>query len=265
MQIRLLTRGWLPLVLFLSAYSPVGAVDHNNIDAGRPLSFDDAEAVALRERAAEIGTGGVYPKGGPAGFALSTEFLYGFALNSHLSIDLDATAGGRAGSPDRDFRVGKLGLGLFHNFNREYSNVPAFSIRGDVSLPTEKEAKGVEIRLRGIASKALIQYDRLHLNLDGIVTTAPEIGERRFQTGIVLGYSKPIRYPRSFSRTGVADVSLRTTEQKGTGPVMSLGVGLRQQVTIRSVIDIGIRSDVLALDEAPHEDFRLVAGYSISF
>lgn len=265
MQIHLLARGWLPLVFLLSAYTPVRAVDHNNLDAGRPLSFDDAEAVAFRERAAEIGTGGVYPKGGPAGLAVSTEFLYGFALNSHLSVDLDAAAGGRAGSTDRNFQVGNLTLGLFHNFNREYGNVPAFSVRGDVALPTAKGTKGVEVRLRGIASKALIQYDRLHLNLDGIVTTASETGERRFRPGIILGYSKPIGYHRSFTRTGVAEVSLRTTEQKGAGPVMSLGLGLRQQVTVRSVFDIGIRSDVLALDGAPHEDVRIIAGYSIGF
>ncbi|MCI0330046.1 MAG: hypothetical protein L0196_03720 [candidate division Zixibacteria bacterium] len=265
MRIRLLANAWLPLVLFLSAHSSLRAVDHNNVDAGRPLSFDDAEAIAFRERAAEIGTGGIYPKGGPAGLAFSTEFLYGFALNSHLSVDLDAAAGGRAGTPEKDFQVGKLGLGLFHNFNREYGNAPAFSIRGDVALPTEKGAKGVEIRLRGIASKALIQYDRLHLNLDGIVTTAPETGERRFRPGVVLGYSKPIGYPRSFIRTGVAEVSLQTPEQKGTGPVMSLGVGLRQQVTVRSLFDIGIRSDVLALDKAPHEDIQIIAGFSTSF
>lgn len=265
MRIRLPARGWLPLVLFLSAYSPVFAVDHNNIDAGRPLSFDDAEAVAFRERAAEIGMGGVYPKGGPAGFALNSEFLYGFALNSHLIVDLDAAAGGRAGSPDRDLQFGKLNLGLFHNFNREYGHRPAFSIRGDVALPTEKATKGVEIRLRGIASKALIQYDRLHLNLDGVVTTAPGASERRFRPGIILGYSKPIGYPRSFTRTGLAEMSLRTAEQKGTGPLLSLGIGLRQQVTVRSVFDIGIRSDVLALNGAPRENIKVIAGYSIGF
>jgi hypothetical protein len=265
MRIHLLTRGWLPLVLFLSAYAPLGAVDHNNVDAGRPLSFDDAEAVAFRERSSEIGMGGVYPKGGPAGLALTTEFLYGFALNSHVSVDLDAAAGGRAGSLERDFQIGNLNLGLFHNFNREYGNVAALSLRGDVALPTQKGSRGLEIRLRGIASKALIQYDRLHLNLEGIVSTAPKTGERRFRPGVVLGYTKPIGYPHSFSRTGVAEVSFRTTEQKGTGPLMSLGVGLRQQVSIRSIFDLGIRSDVLALDRAPHKNFQIIAGFSTSF
>lgn len=212
-----------------------------------------------------MGVGGVSPNQGPAGLAISTEFIYGFALNSHLSVDIDAAAGGRTELSERNFQFDNLSLGFFHNFNREYGNVPAFSLRADATLPTEKGAKGVEVHLRGIASKALIQYDRIHLNLDGVVVSTPLNGERHFRPGIILGYTKPIGYPRSFIRTGVAEVSLQTPEQKGTGPVLSLGIGLRQQVTIRSVFDIGIRSDILALDGAPHEDIKVIAGYSISF
>ncbi len=44
---------YLPFVAF--------AIDHNNIDAGRPLGFDDAEAVAYRERAVEAGISGSFP------------------------------------------------------------------------------------------------------------------------------------------------------------------------------------------------------------
>ncbi len=35
--------------------SPAFAVDHNNIDADRPLDFDDAEAIAYREKSIEVG------------------------------------------------------------------------------------------------------------------------------------------------------------------------------------------------------------------
>ena len=262
---RSLLRDCLPLILLLSLFQSVTAVDHNNVDAGRPLSFDDAEAIAFRERALEVGWGGISPHGAPAGVIFSPEFLYGFALNSHLALDLDAVAGGRAGMLDRNFQISDIKLSYFHNFNREFGNIPAFSLKSEIAFPTETGAKGVKIHLRGIASKVLIQYDRIHLNFDGVFVSAPRNGERRLRPGIILGYTKPIGYPRSFTRTGVAEVSLQTSEQKGTGPVLSLGIGLRQQVTVRSVFDIGIKSDVLALDEAPHEDVRVIAGYSISF
>ena len=50
MKRTLLLMAWI-----LGAGSWVRAVDHNNIDASRPLSFDDAEAIAYRERAVESG------------------------------------------------------------------------------------------------------------------------------------------------------------------------------------------------------------------
>jgi len=255
---------WLTLFLVVLPQFVQG-VDHNNIDSGRPLSFDDAEAVALRERSIEVGLGGISPYGSSAGMTLDAGFLYGFALNSHLMLDADAVAGGRAGSLDKGFQIEGIKFGIFHNFNREFGNTPAFSVLTGLDLPTEDGSNGVAIHFRGIASKVLFQYDRIHLNLDGIVKTDAENFERGFLPRLILGYSKPLGYPRSFFRTGVAELSMRSTELKGTGPVMSFGIGLRQQVTVRSVIDIGISSDFWAIDQAPHEDFKLIAGYSVSF
>jgi len=42
-------------------------------------------------------------------------------------------------------------------------------------------------------------------------------------------------------------------------------VGLRQQVTVRSVFDLGIESDVGAFNGAPGDRLRLIAGYSTAF
>lgn len=255
----------LPLWLVLTLFVPAVAVDHNNVDAGRPLSFDDAEAVAYGERAVEAGFGAVSPFRRKPGLSLGAEFLYGFALNTHLGLDVDAATGGRAGSPENGFEVESVGLNVFHNFNREYGRVPAFSLRGDVSLPTEESRDGLEIRLRGIASRALVQYDRLHLNMDGVLATSPEPGERRFRPGLILGYTRPLGYPRRFHTTGVAEVAVRASERKGAGAVGSLGLGLRRQVTVRSVVDVGVRSDAVASSRAPHDSLVVTAGYSIGF
>ena len=40
---------WLTLAAALVA-APASAVDHNNLDAGRPLRFDDASPIAYREQ-----------------------------------------------------------------------------------------------------------------------------------------------------------------------------------------------------------------------
>lgn len=255
----------LPLWLLLTPFIPARAVDHNNVDAGRPLSFDDAEAVAYRELALEAGFGAVSPSGGDPGLAFGAEVLYGVALNTHLGLDVDAATGGRAGSMENGFEVEAVGINILHNFNREYGRVPAFSLRGDVSFPTEEDRAGAEIRFRGIASRVLVQYDRLHLNLDGVLATSPGPGERRFRPGLVLGYTRPLGYPRRFHTTGLAELGVQTSEEKGAGVVSFLGLGVRRQVTVRSVVDVGVRSDVFASSRASHNNFVVTAGYSIGF
>lgn len=241
------------------------AVDHNNLDAGRPLNFDDAEAIAYRERAVEFGGKFISPHQKSPGAEGAMEFLYGFAKDTHASIDLDPSWGSRANSDERRFDVGNVALGLFHNFSREVLNLPAFSLRGDVFLPTGRDSSGADVRLRGIMSKTVQQYSRLHLNLDGTFVSDPEAGQRNFVPAFTVGWSRPIGYPRVFTRTLVAEAGVRSAEANGTGPIASLGVGLRQQVTVRSVLDFGVRSDVIGGRSAPRNDVEVIAGYSVSF
>jgi len=251
-----------------AALLPAGAalaVDHNNVDAHRPLSFDDAESLAYREQALEFGLNLVWPRNRPLGAGLEGEYLYGFARNSHASIGFEPSIGGRAGGADTSFDPGNVSLGLFHNFNRQYGNTPAFSLRGDVFFPTGRHAQGTAFRLRGIASRQAGQYGRLHLNVDLTGNPGARSGEREFQPGLVLGYSRPIGYPTHFQTTGLAEVSVRSGEERGTGPVIGVGIGMRRQVGNRSVVDLGIQSDVAASGGAPRDRLRFIAGYSAGF
>jgi hypothetical protein len=255
-------------VLVLAA-STARATDHDNVDAGRPLRFDDADPIAFRERDLEFGVSLSSPRGRNVGLGLAAEYLVGFALNSHLIIGLDPTIGGRVGGDDDDddtrFDIGDVSLGVFHNFNREYGNTPAFAVRGDVALPTGRGSRGAEFRLRGIVSRSFQQYARLHLNVDATLVTDTDEGEKAFRPALTLGYTRPLGYPTRFDRTGLAEVSVRADEETGRGTLVSLGLGLRQQVTPRSVVDVGLQSDVGASGGASREDVRAVAGYSTAF
>jgi hypothetical protein len=242
--------------------SAAGAVDHNNLDAGRPLDFDDADAIAYHEKAIEVGASVARPRKGRTGVEGNAEFLYGFAPNSHVSLsfhpDYESENGGR-----RRLNAGDTTIGVFHNFNREYNNTPAFSLRADASLPTGRDSRGIDFRLRGIASKQIGQYDRLHLNLDLNVNNGAQAGERKTQPGLILGYSKPLGYPTRFDRTLVAQIGYRANPDKGENGLVNVGIGLRQQVGIRSVFDIGISSDIAG--GRNRDSFKLVAGYSRQF
>lgn len=254
----------LLLVVLLPA-GPASGVDHNNLDAERPLSFDDAEPIAYRERAVEGGLVLRDPRGRSLGLKAHTEFLYGLAMNSHVSLGLSPAIGGRADSERTGPDLGDLSVGAFHNFNREYNGTPAFALRGDLSLPTGRDSRGVGVRLRGIASRRVGQYGRLHVNLDLKFETDARRGEREFQPGLILGYSRPVGYPRRFDRTLIAEVGVQAGPRSGTGPVILTGVGLRQQVTPRSVLDLGLGSDLAGSGGVPRDTIRLIAGYSTAF
>lgn len=249
-------------ILWASLSTPAKAVDHNNLDDGRPLDFDDAESIAYREKAIEFGGAIVKPKNGKTGVEGGVEFLYGLARNSHVSLDIDPQYASENGGKRR-FDVGDVGLGIFHSFNREYGNTPAFAVRADAYLPTGRDSKGLDFRLRGIASKHLGQYDRLHLNLDLHVNNSAAPGERKTQPGVVLGYSRPLGYPKRFDRTLVAQIGYRASSQNASSGITSVGLGLRQQITVRSVLDLGITSDLTG--GANREIFKIIAGYSTQF
>jgi hypothetical protein len=240
-------------------------VDHNNIDADRPLRFDDAESIAYREQSLEMGLALQSPQRGALGLGVELEYLYGFALNSQLQVGLHPSVGGRTDSRDTRFDVEDVSLGAFHSFNREHDHTPALALRGDLFLPTGRGARGVAFRLRGIMSRSIRQYDRLHLNLDLNVASSPRKEERQLNPALIVGYSAPLGYPRVFTRTGLAELAVQSGPERGTGPLITAGVGLRQQVSVRSVVDVGLESDIAGFRRASRDRIRLTAGYSTGF
>ena len=238
------------------------AVDHNNLDAGRPLEFDDAQSIAYREKALEFGGALVKPRHGKMGVNGSVEYLYGFARNTHFSLDFDPKFASEDGARRR-FDSGDIGVGVFHNFNREYGSTPALSLRADAFLPTGRNSRGVDFRLRGIASRQFGARGKLHLNLDAFLNGASENEVRKFQPGAILGYSQLLGYPSRFDRTLLAQLGYRANELKAETGIINVGVGVRQQVSVQSVFDIGVLSDLSG--SASRETFKLVAGYSKQF
>jgi hypothetical protein len=253
--------------LLLALSLPARAIDHDNVDAGRPLSFDDAESIAFRERAFETGIALAAPsRGGGLGARFAAEYLYGFRVNRHYSIDFDPSVGARAEGGGQGFDPGNVGVGFFNNFNRETLTKPAYALRADAYLPTGRGAKGLGLRVRGILSRTFNQYSRFHINADANVKTNAESGERAFVPAVTLGVTRPIGYPTSFNRTMAAELGVRAGRETGTGAVFSAGIGLRQQVTVRSVVDVGIQSEFAGTKSGASRDaLRLTAGYSTQF
>ena len=229
------------------------ATDHDNIDAGRPLSFDDAETIAYREMAFEMGFAVDFMnRRGWNGHA-NPAFLYGIARDTQIGIGVGAAFGSGARS--------SIEASVLHSLRREIRNSPALAVKLEAHIPTSR-GEATEFKVRGIASKSVGQYGRLHLNLDVDFLSG---ARSRTRLGAILGYSHPVGYPTSFDTTAVAELAIKQGERRGQGATLSAGIGLRRQITPRSVFDIGIQSEILSGRSAAGTPFRLVAGYSTSF
>ena len=241
------------------------ASDHNNLDAGRPLRFDDAYSIAYRERSLEFGVALSAFRDRSTQYGLRSEYKFGFAPNRDFSVSFDPTDGGGMDSQSNKFNPNNVELSYFQGVQREMRDSPALGFRIDAGLPTGNDAKGVDIRLRGILTKTVNQYDRVHINLDVNLASRPRERERTTTVGAILGYSKPLGYPTRFDQTLVAQIALTQGRGNGQGYTGTLGLGLRKQVGVRSVFDIGIESDVFAPSGAVRSPLRIVAGYSVGF
>lgn len=230
---------WL-IALFIGVTAIAAAqTDHDNLDAGRPLLFEDAEPVAYRTMAFEYGFGLNAPRRRSLGLDGTFEFIYGLALNGQLEFGFEPSIDGR-----RSGRVDAYDIAYLHSFRQEIKNQPALALKVEASFPGQLGEK-TNYRVRGIATKTVGRFDRVHLNLDADIQSQTRLGG-------VLGYSHPIGYPREFNTTGLAEVAYYDRR-------LALGLGVRRQISPRSVLDFGIQSDLAA------RPLRLIAGYSTSF
>ncbi len=218
-QILILSSVLLPAISFAS--------DHNNLESGHPLRFEDATSLAFGERSFTTGFQLSGSKGTKPASEWMADFGYGFAKNQDLSLSIDKTFNA---SPS------VVAASYFVSFTRQVGDKPAFAMRAGV------HDGGNQLSL--IATKTLHQYDRVHLNVDLDSTASPLI---------LLGYSTPLGYPKGFDRTFVGELGLQRN-------VLSAGAGLRLQTGPTSVFDLGLTGQ-FDLSAA----VRLSVGYSVSF
>ncbi len=235
--------------------------DHNNIDSGRPLRFDDASSIAFRERALEFGLSlDTFRRRAP-NYGFRAEYKVGFAKNQDIGVTFNPLYDG----DDRKFDSGNVEIAYFNALRREIGNAPALAYRVELGLPTGRGSRGVDAKFRAIATRALRQYDKVHLNFDVDVASNPRGDERNVSFGAILGYTNPLGYPKRFDQTLVAEFAVLQSKTKGEGWTGSVGVGMRHQMSPRSVFDFGIASDIFVTRNAPRSLLRLVVGYSIGF
>lgn len=234
--------------------------DHNNLEKDRPLRFDDAYSTAYRSFEFQAGFGlETFRRSKPV-YNFQFEIQYGFSKNKDISIGLDPYFTSESGK-----LVGNaIDLSYFEGVSREIGNNPAFGYRIDAGIPISG-GEGAEFRVRGILTKTLIHYDKIHLNIDYLQTTSGLTSERKSRMGAIIGYSNPIGYPTRFDRTLLAEFGMEQGINIGSGYNSWIGIGLRSRASPTTVFDFGLQADTSRASGEPSSPLRISFGYSINF
>jgi hypothetical protein len=216
------------------------ALDHKNLDAGRPLRVEDAYTIAAGEAEIEAGLGVAALRRGIARGLLPIEILYGLAPNFQAGIGTALATDPR--TKDDGEHSGDLHLSALYNLNQETLALPAFGVKLDAALPTGVGAHGIDVGVKGIVTKSV---DRLstHLNAGYTFATDARGEERDGRYVLVLGASYPVGAPRYTRATIIADVFTEQAVRRADAPIGGAEIGFRYQLTPRLVWDAGMGTE----------------------
>jgi hypothetical protein len=236
------------------------AIDHGNLDEGRPLRLEDAYPVAHGEIAVEAGAGFTLLRRGPNRALFPVEILYGALPN--LQIGVGSLLSTDPHALDDRPKSGDLRASALYNFNQETLSLPALTGKLSLTAPTGINAQGYGIEVKGIVTKSI---ERLSLHFNGAYEFLTDSGRRdrdgRYE--LALGASYPLGAPRYTRATLIADVFAEQPVARHESTIVGTEVGLRYQLTPRIVWDIGVGTEFAG--PAERSRFSLTTGLSFGF
>lgn len=239
--------------------SVVRAIDHANLDEGRPLRLDDAYAIPAGELALEFGVGYESARHADDHVFAPIEILWGAAPNLQLSVG--STFISDPHDVDDQSKSGDLRLSALYNFNQETS-LPAFAVKGELNIPTGVDSSGVDGEITGIITKSFGNVS-LHLNAGYEFLSGTDDDEEDRLYKFALGASMPIGAPTHTRTTLLADIFLEEALERGEDDVIGVEVGVRYQLTERIVLDAGIGSEFDGPDN--RSELFAMLGLSVTF
>jgi Putative MetA-pathway of phenol degradation len=247
-------------VLLALCVGSAEAIDHGNLDEGRPLRLEDAYPVAHGEIAVEAGAGFTLLRRGPNRALFPVEILYGALPN--LQIGLGSLLSTDPHALDDRPKSGDLRASALYNFNQETLSLPALAGKLSLTAPTGIDAQGYGIEVKGIVTKSI---ERLSLHFNGAYEFLTDSGRRdrdgRYE--LALGASYPLGAPRYTRATLIADVFAEQPVARREPTIVGTEVGLRYQLTPRIVWDIGVGTEFAG--PAERSRFSLTTGLSFGF
>jgi hypothetical protein len=248
------------LALLCLIAKPAWTIDHNNLDEGRPLRFEDAYPIAYGELSAETGAQFLLNRHKTDRFAFPLEVLYGVYWNLHAGVG--STLSTQSHAIDEPEKSGDLRAFALYNFNQETLRLPALAVKLGLDFPTGVRSQGVDTKLIGIVTRSFGPA-RAHLNAGYEFVGSAGAGKRDGRYTVVLGAQYPLGYPRHFDTTLLADVFTQQAVRSGETNPSGIEVGIRRQIAPLVVIDAGVGTEFTG--PAERVPFFATAGVSVGF
>ncbi len=249
------------IVCILALFTPNAiALDHMNLDEGRPIHLQDAYSVAKGEFVLETGAGVSLKKTASDQGLFSIQFVYGILPNTHF--ELGTTFFTSPHHSDSPHRSGDVNIGALYNFNQETLTLPALAVKGSLQFPSGVDSSGVDSELTWIVTKS---FHRLTLSFNAgyQFLGGPDRNERRGRYKFVLGGGYPVGAPMHTRMVLLSDVYLEQSAQRGEKKTIGSEIGLRYQLRERIVVDFALGSEFSGPSDRSR--FFLNAGFSVAF
>jgi Putative MetA-pathway of phenol degradation len=250
----------IALLVVLGTSGGAYAIDHKNLDEGRPLRLEDAYPIAHGEFAIEAGAGFTLQRRGADRGLFPVELLYGPLPN--LQVGVGTLLSTDPHEIDDRPKSGDLGFSALYNFNQETIALPAFAVKLGLDTPTGVDAHGFGVEAKGIVTKSIERLS-LHLNAGYEFLTASRDDERDGRYHLVIGASYPVGAPRFTRATLIADVFAEQSSRHGDPTTVGTEIGLRYQLTPRIVWDVGVGTEFAG--PAERSRFSFTTGFSFGF
>jgi hypothetical protein len=249
----------LALLLGLSVNAAY-AIDHDNLDEGRPLRLEDAYPIAQGEWALETGSGLSAPRRSRTQGFFPLEVLYGLAPNLQVSLGTTIVTDPRR--VDEQTKSGDLQVSGLYNFNQESLNLPALGVRVTVNVPTGTASSGGDFRIKGLVTKSVGRLS-VHLNPAYEVFSGTTPFERDGRYELALGASYPVGAPKHTLTTLLGDIFTEQAPRRGEPQIAGAEIGVRRQWTPWTVLDAGIGTEFAG--PLNRSTFFATVGFSVGF
>jgi hypothetical protein len=229
---------------------PALAIEHGNLDEGRPTRFEDPYAIPRGEWSVELGAGFRDARHGDDRAAMPIDILYGAASNMQIGVGTvlfthPHSLGGEAvGSGD--VRVSAL-----FNFSQESLGLPALGVKWEMELPTGVDSHGLDARLKGLVTKSISRLS-FHLNGSELFLGDPSLGGRGSRYEVDYGLSYPFGAPKHTRTLLLVGGFVEEAAARGFNNRRGVEVGLRRQQSLRTVVDAGFRIESGGGEERAH-------------